>query len=110
MSTSIYIHLVLFLSSLASAVFAYFKVPRETPIAIHFNHKFEPDSWMNPFPGLFIIPALGLLLAVVYYLVTTHNAREDVVSSGNTFMVISVVVHLLMLGAQLYIVSRALGH
>lgn len=112
MSASIYAHIVLLLSSLASGVFAYLKVPRETPIAIHFDHKFEPDSWVNPFPGLFILPAASVLLTVVYYFIVAHGAnqtRDGAASSGSTLMVITVLAHLLMLAAQLYIVNRALG-
>lgn len=89
---------------------AWFQLPADAQIAIHWGVDGQPNGYAPKTIGLFLLPLITLGVAVVFWAIPAVEPRQaNIEKSGKPYGAIWVAVLVLMLGVNVVVVGSALG-
>ena len=95
-------------AALLFSVAVYSRLPEQVPT--HFNIAGEPDDWSGRFFAAFLMPAMGILMYLVFHLLPRISPRRaNLVRFDDTYWMIANVTIAFMSALHVLVLGRALG-
>lgn len=93
-----------------AGIWALVQLPAGVPIPIHFNASGAADGWARPWFGLFVVPAIALLVWAIQALLPRVDPRgRNLARSATAYGTIWLAVTAMLAVVQAIVISTALG-
>jgi len=101
---------VLILAMLALGIWAKAQLPDTARIAVHFDARGNPNGWMAPWAGLFVLPAVATTVCLILAIASRVDPRRANLARSKAALGTLVLAPIVIIAfAQAAIVATALG-
>jgi uncharacterized membrane protein len=94
---------------LAVATWTTLRLPAGTQVPIHFNLTGVPDHWTTAWPGLFILPFVTVVIAILFSILPASRAWGQALQKSNAYEIMAVVIIVMMALSEFLLIAVALG-
>jgi len=91
------------------AAWAMWCLPQGAQVAIHFDLSGAPDQWAKAWPGLFILPAVTVVIAILLSILPLSGAWGNTLRGSQAYETIAVAAIIVMALTEFLLVLAALG-